>query len=234
MSGYKYLISFFMGIFVLSQTAYAADVNIDESRSYVTTVHDGVEIKIERIQDQNHMLTGAYAKTSRKCPPFCIQPLEVAPGVKTVGELELLDFVEQKLNKGIGILIDSRTPSWYKQGTIPGSINIPFSTFSPESSDLVKASALSKFGVTRKDESSASLLESFQRMVLNRNDASAQWDFSQAKELLLWCNGNWCGQSPHAIKGLLELGYPADKLYYYRGGMQSWLTLGFNIVNPTD
>ncbi|HEY9052292.1 MAG TPA: rhodanese-like domain-containing protein [Gammaproteobacteria bacterium] len=234
MSGYKYLMGFAVSIFVYAQSSYALEVNIDENRPYVTTVHDGVEIKIERIQDQNHMLTGAYAKTSRKCPPFCIQPIEAAPGVKTVGELELLDFIEQKLNKGTGILIDSRTSSWFKQGTIPGSINVPFNTFSPESSDLVKASALSKFGVTRKDETSVSLLESFQRMVLNKHDASAQWDFSLAKELLLWCNGNWCGQSPHAIHGLLELGYPAEKIYYYRGGMQSWLTLGFDVVKPNE
>jgi len=47
---------------------------------------------------------------------------------------------------------------------------------------------------------------------------------------MLWCNGPWCGQSPHAIRGLLDLGYPAEKLYYYRGGMQAWQSLGLTVV----
>ena len=58
------------------------------------------------------------------------------------------------------------------------------------------------------------------------------WDFFDAKTLVLWCNGPWCGQSPAAIRGLIQIGYPAEKLLYYRGGLQSWLMLGFNIVIP--
>ncbi|MGD8572392.1 MAG: rhodanese-like domain-containing protein, partial [Gammaproteobacteria bacterium] len=44
--------------------------------------------------------------------------------------------------------------------------------------------------------------------------------------------GMWCGQSPRAIKGLLKLGYPAEKISYYRGGMQSWQMLGLTVVIP--
>jgi hypothetical protein len=42
----------------------------------------------------------------------------------------------------------------------------------------------------------------------------------------------WCGQSPHAIKNLLALGYPAEKIYYYRGGMQAWQSLGLTVHTP--
>jgi rhodanese-related sulfurtransferase len=51
---------------------------------------------------------------------------------------------------------------------------------------------------------------------------------------LLWCNGPWCGQSPRAIRALISLGYPAEKLYYYRGGMQMWQSLGLTTVLPSD
>jgi hypothetical protein len=44
----------------------------------------------------------------------------------------------------------------------------------------------------------------------------------------------WCDQSPRAIKGLLHLGYPAEKLLYYRGGMQDWMILGLTVVTPED
>ncbi|MGB5520728.1 MAG: hypothetical protein WBO73_20030, partial [Gammaproteobacteria bacterium] len=60
------------------------------------------------------------------------------------------------------------------------------------------------------------------------------WDFSEAKQILLWCNGPWCGQSPRAIRALISLGYPAEKLYYYRGGMQMWQSLGLTTVLPSD
>jgi rhodanese-related sulfurtransferase len=58
------------------------------------------------------------------------------------------------------------------------------------------------------------------------------WDFSQARQVALWCNGPWCGQSPTAIKGLLSIGYPREKILYYRGGMQLWLVFGLPIVSP--
>ncbi|MGD8570515.1 MAG: rhodanese-like domain-containing protein, partial [Gammaproteobacteria bacterium] len=39
-------------------------------------------------------------------------------------------------------------------------------------------------------------------------------------------------QSPTAIKNLLALGYPAEKIYYYRGGMQAWQSLGMTVYKP--
>jgi rhodanese-related sulfurtransferase len=47
---------------------------------------------------------------------------------------------------------------------------------------------------------------------------------------ILFCNGPQCPQSPHAILGLLEAGYPAQALAYYRGGMHDWVTLAM----PTE
>ncbi|MDH3355786.1 MAG: rhodanese-like domain-containing protein, partial [Chromatiales bacterium] len=40
------------------------------------------------------------------------------------------------------------------------------------------------------------------------------------------------GQSPLAIKALLKLGYPAEKLKWYRNGMQDWEILGLSTVKP--
>jgi hypothetical protein len=64
------------------------------------------------------------------------------------------------------------------------------------------------------------------------NENALNWDFTKAKHLLLWCNGPWCDQSPRAIRALIALGYPVNKLSYYRGGMQDWLVLGLTIVVP--
>jgi rhodanese-related sulfurtransferase len=58
------------------------------------------------------------------------------------------------------------------------------------------------------------------------------WNYSNAKTLVLFCNGMWCGQSPRNIKTLLKFGYPASKIKWYRGGMQNWETLGLSTVKP--
>lgn len=49
-----------------------------------------------------------------------VQPWEVAPGVRTVGELELLDLLEHD-----ALLVDSRTSGSLGGRTIPGSVNVP-------------------------------------------------------------------------------------------------------------
>ncbi len=216
-----------------STSALALDVKITQDLDSVPVHHGDDFISIKRIQDQSNVLTGGFTKTSRKCPPFCIQPLVVAPGVTTVAELELLKFIDKKLEVGEGVLIDARTPSWFQKGTIPGSINIPFTNFDPEKSAAELAEVLVKLNVKKKGGGGGSFVDSI--MGLFSGDANAAdnpWDFSQAKHVALYCNGMWCGQSPRAIKNLLALGYPADKIYYYRGGMQSWQSLGLTVHNP--
>jgi rhodanese-related sulfurtransferase len=214
----------------------AQEVNISQSISNIKTVHNGKVINIHRIQDQRNMLTGGYTKTSRKCPPFCIQPMLVAPGVITVGELEVLDFIKNKVNKGRGVIIDARTPSWFNKATIPGSINIPFYTFNKDSDTLIKLSSLAKLGVTQNiAKKKRTFVDYFVQLIKDeRTENEGHLDFSKAKSILLWCNGMWCGQSPRAIKGLLSLGYPADKIYYYRGGMQAWQSLGLSIIENKE
>ena len=48
-------------------------------------------------------------------------------------------------------------------------------------------------------------------------------------DLVLFCNGPWCGQSPTAIREMIAAGYPAERISYYRGGMLDWRLLGFNV-----
>lgn len=218
---------------ITSASALAMEVKITPDLESVPVHHDGKFISIQRIQDQDHILAGGFTKTSRKCPPFCIQPLYVAPGVTTVSELELLEFIDKKLEIGKGIVIDARTPEWYAKGTIPGSINIPFTSFDPDKSPQELAEALQKLNVKKKDGNSKSFVESIIGWFSDDAEAADNpWDFSEAQEILLFCNGIWCGQSPTAIKNLLSLGYPAEKIYYYRGGMQSWQSVGLTVYKP--
>lgn len=216
-----------------STYSLALEVNISQDLATVPVHHGDDFFTIQRVQDQDNVLTGGFTKTSRKCPPFCIQPLHVAPGVTTVGELELLDFIDKKLEVGKGLLIDARTPAWHKKGTIPGSISIPFTQFDPDKSAEALAEVLVKLDVRKKGAGGGSFMDSIKNLFSgDANSADNPWDFSHAKEVLLYCNGMWCGQSPRAIKNLLALGYPPEKIFYYRGGMQAWQSLGLTVITP--
>ncbi|MES9974402.1 MAG: rhodanese-like domain-containing protein [Candidatus Thiodiazotropha sp.] len=175
--------------------------------------HAGKELLIRRNQDTDALLEFDFARTSRPCPPFCAQPIEVTSGVNTIGEVELIAFMKTALGEGSGLLIDARTTDWHERGTIPGSINVPFTHLNPDqgADEITLEESLILFGAKKRDKN---------------------WDFTEAKTLVLWCNGPWCGQSPTAILGLLSIGYPAEKLHYYRGGMQLWQVFGLPVVTP--
>jgi rhodanese-related sulfurtransferase len=201
---------------LLSTSLFAADkiaVRITPDVASVAVMHDGKKTTIMRNQDQQNTVKPAFAKTSRKCPPFCIQPAVVAPGVETIAELEILAYLS-KMNAGDDsiLVIDSRTPDWVKKGTIPGAVNIPWTALNP-----AKGADPISIGEILVDQFGAKEMEGL-------------WDYSGAKTLVMFCNGMWCGQSPNNIRNLLKFGYPADKIKWYRGGMQDWEILGLSTV----
>jgi len=216
--------------------AMAMDVKLTDYMAYVDVQHAGKLVRVQRIQDQENILNDGFAKTSRKCPPFCIQPMSVAPGVATVGEAEIFRFMDRQIAAGTGMIIDARTPSWYEKGTIPGSVNIPFTQFGGNENDPETITALEKVGGVRRGEVGW-IQRGFEKLLaalgfFNARLKTDKWDFSNAKEIVLWCNGPWCGQSPRAIRSLLDHGFPAEKISYYRGGMQMWKILGLTVVVP--
>ncbi|HHC11457.1 MAG TPA: rhodanese-like domain-containing protein, partial [Campylobacterales bacterium] len=98
-------------------------VKITDDMPYITTTNSGKKVKIERIQDTDNRLTDDYTKTSRPCPPFCIQPTHVADGINNIEEIELLKFIQDKVSNNTGVVIDARLKSWFEIETIPSAIN---------------------------------------------------------------------------------------------------------------
>ncbi|HSR73634.1 MAG TPA: rhodanese-like domain-containing protein, partial [Sulfurovum sp.] len=64
------------------------------------------------------------------------------------------------------------------------------------------------------------------RMLGVKIDENEKFDFSHVKTIVIFCNGPWCSQSVAMINALLEIGYPAEKISWYRGGIQTWLAAG--------
>ena len=207
-------------------------VGITPDLMSVSVTHNGQTVEIMRNQDNSNTVIDAFAKTSRPCPPFCIQPMVLAPGVETLGEVEVLDYAA-KMSGGDDsiVLIDSRTPDWVAKGTIPSAVNIPWTDLVPAkgaTTEGITSVLVSKFGVKVADGADEIAID---EAIANGSVADV-FDYSGSKTLVLFCNGMWCGQSPASIRTLLKYGYPAENIKWYRDGMQSWEILGFNTVKP--
>ncbi|MBD3790298.1 MAG: rhodanese-like domain-containing protein [Campylobacterales bacterium] len=159
--------------------------------------------------------TGNYANT--KVPQACkstfvhtsghLQPIQLDEDIETYGELEVLAFIKDMKNNNRLMLIDARNDEWYEYRTIPGAINMPYPYFQDR---------------TLFKEEFEYAMKMLDVKILKDNE----FDFDNAKTILVFCNGPWCGQSSHMINALLEIGYPPENIKWYRGGIQDWLGAG--------
>jgi len=140
-----------------------------------------------------------------------IQPFNIF-GLKTIGELEVLHhIVKAKKDPSNYVLVDVRKEEWYEIVTIPSSVNIPYPNIAydedfPEDHEKL----LNTFNITYKN---------------------GKYGFKDAKNAVIFCNGAWCAQSAKAVKELLDIGYPKEKLQWYRGGIQQWINLSFTTIS---
>lgn len=170
----------------------------------------------QKVSISNEMVwTGNYA--NKKVPEACkstyvhttgkLLPMHLHEDIETYGELEVLAFMKEMQKDDSMMLVDGRKEEWYNYRTIPGAVNMPFHHFKErEQFEFEFEHDLGILGVK-----------------INTNDTL---DFTKAKTIAIFCNGPWCSQSVAMITALLEIGYPPEKISWYRGGMQSWLGAG--------
>jgi len=195
-----------IGMLFFGSYLIAGGVNITKDLESIVIKDNDKEIKIERIQDTKHRLTSSFSKTSRECPPFCVQPMNIG-NTKTIGEIELLKHIKDMQDDDSNmLLIDARTRDWYKEGTIPSAINLPFTMLKKNSKYLDKILKL-----------------------LGAEKINGKWNFDKVPTLIIFSNGLWDAQATKEINSLIDLGFPEEKILYYRGGMQSWNILGLTV-----
>lgn len=98
------------------------------------------------------------------------------------------------------LIVDMRSSHFYYEETLPLAINVPYTGVSLN---------LDELGCEEED---------------------GKWDCTNAMTSYIFCNGPACTQSPIGIREMIVLGFPAEKIFYYRGGMLVWSTLGLTTV----
>ena len=196
----------FILLCVISASAGKYDkVKITPNMASIYVYHKGKAVKVHRIQDTKHKLTGDYARIYR--PGKDIQPIKMHKDIQTIAEVELLKFMKTKGNKKKGLVVDLRSKEAYLKESIPSAVNIP-----------------------AKIKDNKAKVEKIFKVLGAKRLADGSLDTSHVMEVAFYCNGLWCDKSSEFIKAFLALGYPADKMLYYRGGFQMWKILGFTTV----
>ena len=217
----RYIVNIFFMVFLMSNSYASKLVGISQDIAQLTIKYKGETIVINRIQSNSNKLAGPYTKTSRPCPPYCIQPISAGNGVETIGEIELLNIYKNDVEDDTALIIDVRGPEWYLIGSLPAAISAPYDKVlkainEGEYSDL--ESLIKSNKTTKKFISSIQRSGSFTQI------------FGQ-NTLVIMCNGKWSSQSLQVIDALIKNGYPSEKIKWYRGGVQSWVSLGFSLHN---
>lgn len=185
-----------VAVATLVTTAQAQEISISDDMASATATVYGEQITIVR-----------RGEDQPACPSDCIQPMQAATGISTLGELELIAFLTDVAGAGRGLLIDTRLPDAFAQGSIPGAVNVPAPTLdaaNPFRADILKALGAEQSG------------------------SAGQWSYAGAQQLVLFCDGPSCASAVASLRSLAAAGYPPERLGYYRGGLASWRNLGLN------
>lgn len=179
-----------------------------QSQDHLASAQAVFDFGGERIEIRPNSLDAAiYAgRFAGSCDPFCIAPQTVAVDVETLVEAQVLEFLLEAVGQNTGLFIDARMPNGRALGVIPGSVSLPHETLS------------------QKNEFRDEILKA-----LGARAFEDVFDFADAQNIVVYDNGPTRNDAGSLIARLLEVGYPPEKIRYYRGGMQVWSVVGLTV-----
>jgi len=188
----------------LLATASTAQEQITQASA--TFQFQGEQIVILQDNTQGPTLVSKFAKPMADCAESCFASVHLAKGVNTLGEDEVLAFLQGRVADQTGLMVDARMPQDRAIGYIPGSVSLPHATLHPTngySNDILT--------------------------VLGAVPSEGGFDFATARHLLVYDVGPATDDAGLLVQHLLDAGYPAERISYYRGGMLMWAALGLSV-----
>lgn len=196
-------------IFCLSAAIATAQEYITEAKA--SFIFNGERVKISRDASNVARFTARFAAAGDGCGAPCIAPMQVAEGVRTLDETQVLAFLVQEVAGNKGLMVDARMPEDRAGGFIPGTVSLPHATMEADNNfknDILRA--------------------------LGAREFDGVFNFTDARQLLIYDNGPSTDDAGKLVRNLIAQGYPAEMIRYYRGGMQVWSVLGFSIEEGTS
>ena len=195
----------------------------------ISTNYKEKEIFIKRIRHPKCLQVGVTPENvfgddlaGHKVPRECkksfvtslgvVQPIKIDKDIETVGEIEVLKFLQlMDFEPEKYIIVDGRSEKWFQKISIPHAVNIPY------------------LRIKYIDDYPYDIDQVLKPLNVKKGKKNGL-DFTNAKNVIVYCNGSWCTQSALMIRALAKLGYPKKNLFWYRGGLQDWIGAGFTVV----
>jgi rhodanese-related sulfurtransferase len=174
-------------------------------------IFNGQQVSITRDAAQAPALVDRVSQNATSCAESCLAPAQAAPVIDTWGEREVLDFLLDAVSTNTGLLVDARMPETRTSGHIPGSVSLPYETLEPSNgfrTDILVA--------------------------LGAQTTATGLDFAPARRLVIYDAGPTQDDAGTLVRHLLDAGYPAEKIRYYRGGMLMWAALGLSVQTGSN
>jgi rhodanese-related sulfurtransferase len=194
----------FAAALLVQTSASAAQDNA--SLSQASFIFDGKRIEIGLNAADAVKFASRFASLKASCDPHCVAPALVAVGIETVIEPQLLEFMVEAVGRNTGLLVDARMPADRALGFIPGSVSLPHQMLA-ELNDI-RTQTLKALGARTFED---------------------VYNFADAQTLMVYDNGPSQNDAGLLVAHLLEVGYPPEKIRYYRGGMQVWSVLALTV-----
>ncbi|MFK7836126.1 MAG: rhodanese-like domain-containing protein [Sulfitobacter sp.] len=189
---------------LVAATASSAQEHLTEAKA--SFIFNGERIQISRGNPDAARFVAKFAAADGGCGAPCIAPMQAAVGVRTLDEIQVLDFLMTEVAGNTGLMVDARGPQARAQGFIPGTVSLPHHTVAsgnPFQQDILRALGARAF--------------------------DGVYNFTDARALLVYDGGPSSNDAGLLVQNLLDVGYPVEMIQYYRGGMQVWSVLGFSI-----
>jgi rhodanese-related sulfurtransferase len=191
---------------LLAMQAGAAAAQDHLTNARASFIFDGARVEIAPNFPDAPVYAARFAALQPLCDPDCIAPEAAAVGVRTVIEPDVLGFLVNEVAQNQGLLVDARMPGGRALGFIPGSVSLPHETVASDNEfrdEILKALGARAF--------------------------ESVFNFADAQRLVVFDNGPSQNEASILIAHLLDACYPAEKINYYRGGMQVWSVVGLTV-----
>ena len=173
--------------------------------------YDGRDLSIRQSATVDPASIVPFLRREEGCDDPCVAPLSAGDGIATVDELTVLGFLRGAVARGDGLLIDARSPDRRSQGAIPASVNVPVTLLGTDNPYRVEI-----------------------LLALGAREMEGAFNFADALPLTIYDDGPATFDAPRMIATLADLGYPVDRLSYYRGGLRDWAALGLTIEGARE
>lgn len=165
---------------------------------------DLAEVRLS-LRGQEAVIARAQEGPGLECPPGCIVPIQAAKGEDTLGPIKAIGFMQAELVAKIGLLLDVQMPARFAAGHVPGPKS---AAENPYQRDILLALGARDAGEVRESDTSPALA--------------------------IYAAGPSQNDAVRAVQALAAAGYPAQKLRFFRGGMQERLQLGLTLSVPAQ